>query len=106
MLALKPPPHPRLFSPPRPRRLPRGKRVTIAAGFSCFDGIILCADTQEVIPGYTKNETDKIRQWKDNGLCIATAGSGDSELIEALSQRIEDALTNTYLPTAIRFSYE
>src|ERR1019366_6216626 len=28
--------------------------MTIAAGFPCKDGLILCADTQEVISGYVK----------------------------------------------------
>jgi 20S proteasome alpha/beta subunit len=104
MLMLKPLPLPK----PRPiiKRLPRSRKVTIAAGFVCYDGMVLCADTQEVISGYTKNETEKIRQWKDQGLCIAIAGSGDTELIEALSQRIEHELTGDYSPQKARFSEE
>jgi 20S proteasome alpha/beta subunit len=104
MLMLKPLPLP--DSKPRIKRLPRSKKVTIAAGFVCYDGMILCADTQEVIPGYTKNETEKIREWKDRGLCIAIAGAGDTELIEALSQRIESKLTGGYSPREVRFTGE
>jgi hypothetical protein len=96
-------PRPKPFNIPTIRRLPRGKRLTIAAGFIGQNGIVLCADTQEVIPGLTKNEVDKIRLWKDQGLCIAIAGAGDSELIETASQRIEKALYGDYSPREVRF---
>lgn len=97
MLALKPLSHPKSFyCPPRPRRLPRSRKVTIAAGFVCQDGIVLCADTQEVIPGFTKNETEKIKVWKDGGFSIAITGSGETEGIEVAAQLIEDALTEEY----------
>lgn len=36
------------------------KKLTIGAGFVRSDGVVLCANTQEVIPGYTKNTTEKI----------------------------------------------
>ena len=104
IIPYKPLPFPR-FRPlgllPRPRRLPKGKRVTIAAGFVCFDGIVLCADTQETIPGYTKNSTEKIRFWKDGGLGIAITGSGDSELIATAGQLLEQCLTDEYLPSVL-----
>jgi 20S proteasome alpha/beta subunit len=105
MLMLKPLlfPPPKPFVPPRPKRLPRGKRLTIAAGFVCNDGLVLCADTQEVIPGYTKNEVNKIRMWKDSGLCIAITGAGDTELIENAGQLIETALTDAYSPNECRW---
>jgi 20S proteasome alpha/beta subunit len=78
--------------------------VTIAAGFVCMDGIVLCADTQEVIAGYTKNETEKIREYKDQGLCIAITGAGDTELIETAGQLIENALTEEYSEQEARFA--
>lgn len=93
MLMLKPLPfpRPRPFVPPRHKRLPRGKRVTIAAAFSVEDGIVLCADTQEVIPGYTKNRTTKIRESLtfDHEFGLLMVGAGDSDLIEAAMQSIE-----------------
>lgn len=53
------PPHPYPFLrppvPPKPRRLPGRKTVTIAAGFVCNEGIVIAADSQETIPGYTKD---------------------------------------------------
>jgi 20S proteasome alpha/beta subunit len=89
-----------------PKRLPRNRKLTIAAGFVCVDGVILCADTQETISGYTKNETEKIRLFKDQGLCVAITGAGDSELIETVSPLIENALFGDYSPKQIRFDDE
>lgn len=41
---LRPPPRP---TPPKPpRRLPKGKHMTIAAGFVHREGVLLCADTE------------------------------------------------------------
>ena len=39
---------------PRPERLRERKYVTIAAGFVCKDGIVLCADTEETGFGYKR----------------------------------------------------
>jgi hypothetical protein len=41
---------------------PRGgqKRMTIAVGFRCVDGIMLCADTQETLGGFIKKKKSKI----------------------------------------------
>ncbi len=44
MRVLKPLPHPK--PKPEPKRLPQVKAMTIAAGFMCSDGIILCADSE------------------------------------------------------------
>lgn len=77
--------------------------MTIAAGFVCMDGIVLCADTQETT-GYTKNNTEKIRQWADGGLCMAITGAGDAELIETIGERIQHALVWEYSPKEIRMT--
>ena len=42
----------------KPERL-RRKCVTIAAGFRCVDGIMLCADTQETL-GFLKRKHPKL----------------------------------------------
>lgn len=34
--------------------------MTIAAGFKCTDGMVLCADTQETVDGYRKRNVPKI----------------------------------------------
>ena len=63
----------------------------------CLNGIVLCADTQETLVGYTKGSTEKIRVWKDNGIGIAIAGAGDSEAIEAVADLIKDGIMAEYL---------
>ncbi len=45
-------PKPRAEFRPKSKRLPKEKLMTIAAGFPCSDGLVLCADTQETITGY------------------------------------------------------
>lgn len=72
--------------------------MTIAAGFVCMDGIVLCADTQESIPGYTKHSTDKIDRWEDENLTFAITGSGDSEIIQTVAQHIIEAGRREYTP--------
>jgi 20S proteasome alpha/beta subunit len=78
-------------------------RMTIDAGFVCMDGIILAADTQETIPGYTKNSTEKIRIWGDQGLGIAITGAGETDLIETIGPEIERAICWDYSPKEVRF---
>jgi len=78
------------------KRLERPKRVTIAAGFVCADGIIICADTQETISGYTKSSAHKLKVWRDGGLNIVVTGAGDTELIETVSQLLIEALRGDY----------
>jgi hypothetical protein len=39
---------------------PRSTAVTIAAGFKCTDGVVLCADTQETVGDYKKRNAVKI----------------------------------------------
>lgn len=58
MNALKPRPVPRFF--PKPKRLPRSRKVTIAAGFKFDHGIMLCADSQFNYSGVIKASGKKI----------------------------------------------
>jgi 20S proteasome alpha/beta subunit len=97
MLMLKPLPlsKPRPFGLRRVKRLPKEKLMTIAAGFTCADGLVLCADTQETIIGYAKVNTQKITQIETPLYNIVFAGSGDSGLIEMTVQRMDQALTQT-----------
>src|SRR5437660_5043389 len=90
-LLISPWPTPRPVPCPKPKRLPARNKVAIAAGFVCMDGMILCADTQETITGYTKNSTEKIAKWEDDNFTLAVAGSGDSEIVQAVSQKLIEA---------------
>lgn len=102
MGTLKPP----IYLSPKPKRPYGRSKMTIAAGFVCLDGIILAADTQETVPGYTKNSTEKIRMWADHGLGIAITGAGDTDLIETIGPEIERAIYRGYSPKQARFDNE
>jgi len=90
------PPFPFVAQPrllfPKPRRLPERKRVTIAAGFPCKAGLVLCADTQETISGYVKTDTDKIRILSSQQYNIVFTGAGDSDLIETTIDEMANAI--------------
>src|ERR1700722_662540 len=64
---------------PKSQRLPRRTAMTIAAGFFCDEGVVLCADTQETISGYIKTYDGKVSThiYENLALCIAGAGSSD-----------------------------
>lgn len=71
--------------------------MTIVAGFHCRDGIVLCADTQELIREYLKVDTPKIEirpqgiQHWDKPLWAAFAGSGTAPLIDKLIELMWEA---------------
>jgi 20S proteasome alpha/beta subunit len=56
--------------------------VTIAAGFCCNDGIVLCADSQETISGYMKQYDGKIETILIDRFVIAIAGAGFTDYIK------------------------
>lgn len=63
--------------------------MTIAAGFKCKDGVVLCADTQEVTQGYLKTHVPKLIVRPEYGSGIENkhcvfAGAGDGPLIDKL----------------------
>jgi 20S proteasome alpha/beta subunit len=73
------PPKPLNVSPlPNPGRLSKRKRVTVAAGYVCDEGVILCADTQETIPGFTKTDVQKLLSFDVPPLRLVFAGSGNN----------------------------
>ncbi len=44
----------------KPKRLPERRVVTIVAGFKCYEGVVLCADTQETIGELSKRHIPKL----------------------------------------------
>ena len=64
--------------------------MTLVSGFRCADGLIICADTQETIAGYTKNDTQKISTLMYLGGCISVAGAGDADLIQMAFDKLVD----------------
>jgi hypothetical protein len=64
MIAPKILPRKKIFPshPPKPYSdRKRGNRLTIAAGFCCSDGVVLCADTQYTVPETMKYPDSKLR---------------------------------------------
>jgi hypothetical protein len=66
--------------------------MTIAAGFYCTDGLVLCSDTQETITGYAKVNTQKMTQIETPLYNTVFTGSGDSGLIDMTVQLMDQAL--------------
>jgi hypothetical protein len=66
--------------------------VTVAAGFRCQDGIVLCADTQESILSYTKSSTQKLQTWELDDITISFAGAGDALLDDMIAQETVGAI--------------
>ena len=109
------PPKPQPFQPyPRPpfKRLPRSKYVTIAAGFHCIEGIVLCADTQETVDNYIKRNVPKIAvrpQWTDDKSIprVVFAGAGDGDLIDSLVGKMWGVIQHrSYLVLALELMLE
>src|SRR5690349_6688302 len=88
-------PKPRSILPsPKLERLARQPRMTIAAGFLCRDGILLCTDSLET-DGVTKRLTNKVWGYQvseDWGIAIASAG--ESDLAESFNESLPDVLGN------------
>lgn len=106
---MKPYYEPHLVPLPKIPNFPRRSSVTIAAGFKCTDGVVLCADTQETVGDYKKrncakitvkpsvNPVPPIKQPRAIGdprppevvppnpdLIVGFAGAGDSSFLEKL----------------------
>jgi len=70
--------------------------MTIAAGFVCKDGVILCADTQETIPGYARTDVQKLRSFEVKGINLFFAGAGNNGIqVDASIEEITDNLRDS-----------
>jgi Proteasome subunit len=79
---------------PVPKPVNKGKSMTIAAGFSCSDGIVLCADSQITAQDGTKYTARKIVGYSDdNGIDVLFAFSG----VEVFSKMCIDRLAKRVL---------
>lgn len=91
-------------SNPRPWRLPKRYALTIIAGFKCYEGIVICSDTQEGIEGSpSKRNVPKLRfepsdedHSMGDTLAAAFCGSGQGPFIDKL---IENAWQEAQLAT-------
>lgn len=94
--------------------------MTIIAGFKCYEGIVICSDTQETISNLSKRNIPKLRfepsggSHSGDGLAAAFCGAGDNgsfidKLIETAwidaqcatsideaCEEVEKSIANTY----------
>jgi hypothetical protein len=73
--------------------------VTIAAGFICNEGVVIAADSQETIVGYTKESKAKVHTItfpptveRQGLLTYVYAGAGDTDYIETAMEGVDQAL--------------
>jgi hypothetical protein len=76
--------------------------MTIAAGFPCKEGLVLCADTQEVISGYVKTDTEKMTVIQGAKWNVFITGAGDSDSIELAVQEITHDLMKVRPPQTLQ----
>lgn len=86
-------PFPKPHQVPRPQyeRLPERNTVTIAAGFVCEEGILICADTEYTSSG-DKLEAAKIFPRSVDNIEFLFTGAGDRSLIAMTTDMICDAI--------------
>jgi 20S proteasome alpha/beta subunit len=96
---------------PRPKPKSREKHhVTIVAGFKCYEGVVLCADTQETVAELSKRNIPKLifeprdqigktRALNDDDLAVAFCGAANNgPFVDKLVQNAwEDAQMATNL---------
>jgi hypothetical protein len=83
------------------KRLPERKAVTIIAGFSCPEGVVVCADTQETVEGISKKHVTKVKVEPSfmklhelvtgSNLAVVFAGSGEGPFTDMLTRKVWDA---------------
>lgn len=77
---------------PRPRRSrSRRRTLTLVAGFKCWGGVVLSADTQETAEDL-KSYVEKLEVYDKPWCQIGMAGSGTAELVELLVNNIKEEL--------------
>src|ERR1035437_4161888 len=92
---IRPFPKPHSFPRPNPVRLPERKRMTIAAGLTCQDGIVFGADTQETV-GEMRGRVHKIPNLLEPYCtAIITGACEDGQLMDTAIERIFDKITET-----------
>lgn len=70
--------------------------MTIALGFNCPDGIVLCTDSLES-DGYSKTKVDKIWCYETQSEWgIAVASAGESDFIESFTDNLNELFTGEH----------
>jgi 20S proteasome alpha/beta subunit len=66
--------------------------MTLVAGFTCRDGLLICADMEEVGVGASKRKINKLFYRDIGGVQVVFTGAGSSAVIDNAIQRMDDAL--------------
>lgn len=85
-------PLPRIIPRFRPKRLPKGKAVTIGVGLLCDDGIVVCADTQITYPANHKYYETKLYWHLPQAWKAVFTFSGNPTLMKSFDGKFHDAM--------------
>lgn len=88
MIPRKPSPVPRIQ--PKPQRLPERNAVTIAAGFVCKEGILICGDREEAT-GVSKRVVQKVITLMAQPFCLTVANAGSAAVGDLAMKRLQCA---------------
>src|SRR5439155_10647420 len=69
------------------KALPRRRRMTYVNAFRCKSGIVISADTQEMI-GESKNYVEKLAIVEDDSYPLAVGGAGVGDIVDPFVQDI------------------
>ena len=95
MVRTLPKPHPKL-------ERPKVKNMTLVAGFKCRDGFVVAADT-EITYGAVRFQGHKLAKYygQSKSYDIIIGGAGDGVYIDAVCQKIRDAVSALSQPTLV-----
>jgi hypothetical protein len=68
--------------------------MTAIVGFTCFDGVLMMADTEETTSIYTKSSCDKLYRFTYPLGTVLTGGAGDAHLIDCANQELHQFFSN------------
>lgn len=74
--------------------------MTAIIGFTCLDGVLLMADTEETTSAYTKSDCDKLYRFVFPIGTVLTGGAGDAHLIDCANQELHQRFAAGILPKA------
>lgn len=66
--------------------------MTVIIGMNGFPGVILAADSEETVSGYSKRQVDKVAQWKNDYIRFAIGGAGAGHYADMLADKIASDL--------------
>jgi len=66
--------------------------MTIAIGLLCNEGLVIAADTEEVLGGFIKTSTEKMRAVEKNEYKLIITGAGESDFIDCFCDELEETL--------------